>query len=65
MATVGDLTDPRGTKRPYNDLISLFIDVFKPILVPEYYAEVYFPLNIRLYNVYRIVSFFLVEICLI
>ena len=58
MATVSDPTDPRGTKRPCKDLISVSINVFKPILIPEYYAEVYLPLNIYPDNAYRKFSFF-------
>ena len=59
MATVGDPTDPRGTKRPCEDPISVFIDVFKPILFPERYAEVCFSPNIYPDNVYGISSLFL------
>ena len=58
MATVGDLTDPRGTKRPCKNLISVFIDVFKPILIPEHFTEVCFPPNIYPENAYGIFSLF-------
>ena len=58
MATFGDLTDPRGTKRPCKNLISVSIDVFKPILIPEPYAEVCFLPNIYPDNTYRIFSLF-------
>ena len=58
MATVGDPTDPRGTKCPCKDPISVSVDVFKPILVPEYYAEVCLPPNIHPDNAYGIFSLF-------
>ena len=58
MATVGDPTDLRGTKRLYKDLIFISVDVFKSILVPEYYTEVCLPLNICSNNVYGIFSLF-------
>ena len=58
MATVGNLTDPRGTKHPCKDPISVFIDVFKPILVPERHAEVCFSPNIYPNNMYGIFSLF-------
>ena len=58
MATVGDLTDPRDTKRPYKNPISVSVDIFKPILVPEHHAEVCFPPNIYPNNVYGILSLF-------
>ena len=58
MATVSNPTDPKDTKRPYKDLISVSIDVFKSILVPKYHAEVCFPPNIHPNNVYEIFSLF-------
>ena len=58
MATVGDPTDPRGTKRPCKDPISVSINVFKPILVPEHHAEVCLPPNIYPDNVYERFSFY-------
>ena len=66
MATVGNLTDPRGTKRLYKDPISVSINIFNPILVPECHAEVCLPPTIRPDNAYRIFSLsFLVEMCLV
>ena len=58
MATVSNPTDPRDTKRPYKDPISVSIDVFKPILVPEHHTEVCLPPNIYPDNAYRIFFFF-------
>ena len=58
MATVGDPTDPRGTKRLYKNPISIFIDIFKPILVLKYYTKVCLPPNIHFNNVYGIFSLF-------
>ena len=58
MATVSNPTDPRDTKRLYKNLISIFIYVFKPILVLKYYAKVCLPSNIYSNNVYGIFFFF-------
>ena len=58
MATVSNPTDPRGTKRPYKNPISVSVGVFGPVLVPEHYAEVCLPPNIYPDNAYGIFSLF-------
>ena len=58
IATIGDPTDPRDIKRPCKNLISVSIDIFKFILVPECYAEVCLPPNFCLNNMYGIFSLF-------
>ena len=58
MATTGDSTDPRGTKRPNKDPILVSLHIFRPIIVAEYPCKVCLPSNIYSKNVYGIFSLF-------
>ena len=58
MATTGDPTDPRGTKRPNKGPILETSHTFKPIIVAERPAKIYLPLNIRPNNPFGIFSLF-------
>ena len=58
MATTGDPTDPRGTKRPNKDPILVFSHTFRPVIVAERPCKVCFPSNIYPKNMYSIFSLF-------
>ena len=58
MATVGDPTDPRGTKRPCEDPISVSVDEFKPVIMSDRPAEVCLPPDVRPNDAYGIFSLF-------
>ena len=61
MATVGDSTDPKGTKRPNKNPIIVSTHTFKPIVVTERPSKIYLPLNISFDNVYGIFSLFFIN----
>ena len=61
MATTGDPTDPRGTKRPLEDPVLKYTDIFRPIVVMNYPCNVNLPLNIQFNNTYGIFSLFFNE----
>ena len=46
MATVGDSTDPKGTKRPNEDPILVSAHIFKPVVVIERPPKICFSLNV-------------------
>ena len=58
MATVGDSTDPKGTKCLNEDLILVSAHIFKPVVVIERPPKIYFPLNVYPNDVYGIFSLF-------
>ena len=58
MATTGDPTDPRGTKRPNKNLILVSSHTFRPVIVAEYLCKVCFPSNIYSKDIYNIFSLF-------
>ena len=58
MATVGDSTDPKGTKRPNEDPIIVSVHTFKPVVVAERPSKICLPLNISPDDVYGIFSLF-------
>ena len=58
MATIGDSTDPKGTKRPNKNLILVSAHTFRPVAVAEHSYKAYFPPNIYSDNVYGIFSLF-------
>ena len=58
MATTGDSTDPRGTKRPNKDPIQLSAHIFKPIIITEHSYKVCLPSNVQPNNTYSIFSLF-------
>ena len=58
MATIGDSTDPKGTKRPNKNSILVSTYTFRPIAVAERPYKVYLPPNIRPNNIYGIFSLF-------
>ena len=61
MATVGDSTDPKGTKRPNKDLILVSAHIFKPVVVIERPPKICLPLNIYPNDVYGIFSLFFIN----
>ena len=58
IATIGDSTDPKGTRRPDKDPILVSAHTFKPIIVIECPSKIYLPLNIWPNDVYGIFSLF-------
>ena len=58
MTTVGDSTDPKGTKRPNEDPILVSAHIFKPVVVIERSPKIYFSLKVHPNNVYGIFSLF-------
>ena len=58
MATIGDSTDPKGTKRPNKDPILVSAHIFKPIVVTERPSKIYLPLSVRSNDTYGIFSLF-------
>ena len=58
IATTGDPTNPRDTKRPNKDLILVSSHTFRPIIVTECLCKVCLPSNIYPKNVYDIFSLF-------
>ena len=58
MATTGDPTDPRGTKRPNEDPIQLSAHTFKPVIITERPCKVCLPSNIQPDDAYGIFSLF-------
>ena len=58
MATVGDPTDPRGTKRPNKDPILVSTHTFRLVIVIERSCKVCFPPEICSDDIYDIFSLF-------
>ena len=58
MATIGDSTDPKGTKRPNEDPILVSAHIFKPVVVVERPLKICLPLSVRLNDAYSIFSLF-------
>ena len=58
MATVGDSTDPKGTKRPNKNPIIVSTHTFKLIVVTERPSKICLPLNISPADAYGIFSLF-------
>ena len=58
MATIGDSTDPKGTKRPNKDSILVSAHTFRPVAVVERPCKACFSPNIRPDDVYGIFSLF-------
>ena len=61
MATVGDSTDPKGTKRPNKNPILVSAHIFKPVVVIERPPKICFPLNIYPNDAYGIFSLFFIN----
>ena len=61
MATVGDSTNPKSTKRPNKDPIIVSTHTFKPVVVAEHPSKIYLPLNISPNNAYGIFSLFFIN----
>ena len=58
MATVGDPTDPRGTKRPNKNPILVSTYIFRLVIVIEHPCKVCLPPEIRPDYAYGIFSLF-------
>ena len=58
MATVGDSTDPQGTRRPNEDPIQVSVRTFKPVIVAERPPKICLPKDILPDNAYGIFSLF-------
>ena len=58
MATVGDPTDPRGTKWPNKNSILVSTYIFRLVIVIKLPYKVYFPAEICPNNIYGIFSLF-------
>ena len=58
MATIGDFTDPEGTKYPNKDLFLESTHIFKPVIVTERPSRPNLPANISPINIYGIFSLF-------
>ena len=58
MATAGDPTDPRGTKRPNEDPILESTHTFRPVIVAERPSRICLPLTVRPNDAYGIFSLF-------
>ena len=56
MATIGDSTDPKGTRRPNEDPILVSAHTFKPVIVAERPSKICLPSNIRPNDAYGIFS---------
>ena len=61
MATVGDSTDPKGTKQPNKNPIIVSTHIFKPAIIAERLSKIYLPLNISFDNIYGIFSLFVIN----
>ena len=51
-------TDPRGTRRPCKDPISVSVDEFKPVIVPKHPATACLPANVKPNDAYGVFSLF-------
>ena len=58
MATTGDPTDPRGTKRLNKDPILVSTHIFKPVIIIKYPCKVCLSSHIQPNNTYSIFSLF-------
>ena len=58
MATTGDPTDPRGTKRPNEDPILVSAHTFRPVITIERPCKVCLPSHIQPNDAYGIFSLF-------
>ena len=58
MATTGDPTDPRGTKRPTEDPILESSHTYRPIKVAKRQSKICLPAHIRLDDAYSIFCLF-------
>ena len=58
MATIGDPTDPRGTKRPCEDPISISVGEYRPVIMSNRSIEACLPSNVRPNDAYGIFSLF-------
>ena len=58
MATIGDSTDPKGTKRPNKDSILVSAHTFRPVAIAEHPCKTYLSPNIYPNNIYGIFSLF-------
>ena len=58
MATVGDSTDPQGTKRPNEDLIIDTAHIFNPVIVADRLLKPCLPSNIFSNDLYAIFCLF-------
>ena len=61
MATIGDSTDPKGTKRPNKDSILVSAHTFRSVAVTERLDKAYLPPNIRPNDIYGIFSLFFIN----
>ena len=61
MATIGDSTDPKGTKRPNEDPILVSAHMFKPVIVAERLSKICLPFTVRPNNAYSIFSLFFIN----
>ena len=61
MATIGDSTDPKGTKRPNKNSILVSAHTFRSVAVAEHLCKAYLPPNICSNNVYGICSLFFIN----
>ena len=61
MATVGDFTDPKGTKRPNKNLIVVSTHTFKYVIIAERPSKISLSLNISSDNIYGIFSLFFIN----
>ena len=58
MATVGDSTDPQGTRRPNEDPILDSAHTFNPVIVADRPPKLCLPSNVSPNNAYSIFSLF-------
>ena len=58
MTTVGDPTDPEGTKRPKEDPILACAHIFKPVIVAERPPRLCLPSHVSPKDAYGIFSLF-------
>ena len=61
MATIGDFTDPKGTKRPNKNPILVFIHMFNPVIVAEYFSKICLSSTVCPNNIYGIFSLFFIN----
>ena len=61
MATVGDSTDLKGTKRPNEDPILVSVHIFKPVIVIKRPSKISLPLNVHPNNACNIFSLFFIN----
>ena len=58
MPTIGDTTDPQGTRRPKEDPLVDEYDTFKPLNIPDRASQVNLPSDILPIDAYGIFSLF-------